>query len=257
MKSEIPQTELCIVMPAYNEEGCIADVVKSWLALFDAIGLENSKMVVVNDGSKDRTGELLDWVSASEPRLIVRHQENGGHGKALLHAYREGLKTNPQWVFQVDSDDQFLPQDFRLLWEKRSQSNFILGRRAHRQDALHRLIITRIVRFLNLCLFGKYVVDANIPFRLIRGSYLTLLLQQIPQNVFAPNIFLSILAAVDGQNLMSIPVQHRDRRTGKVSIVRLKLLKACWRCVRELYAFRRDLQGTLVELTQKKAELGV
>lgn len=232
------QVQLCIVMPAYNEEGCIKDVINSWFAVIDRMQMLDTRLVVVNDGSKDKTGELLDTLALTEKRLVVRHQKNGGHGVALLHAYRVGLELSPTWIFQVDSDDQFEPNDFEQLWTRRNESKFILGCRKERHDALHRLVITRIVRVINALLFGRYIQDANIPFRLIKADYLAQLLKRLPEGIFAPNIFLSILAARDGENLLSIPVTHRDRRTGEVSIVRWKLIKICFRCVKELALFR-------------------
>ena len=80
------QVQLAFVMPAYNEEACIEKVVSAWLGAMAKTGLANEvcKLVVVNDGSKDRTGEILDRAAAKEPRLQVIHQKNGGHGAALL-----------------------------------------------------------------------------------------------------------------------------------------------------------------------------
>lgn len=245
--------ELCIVMPAYNEEGCIQAVARMWLEALKSIGVASYRLVVVNDGSRDRTGALLDEVAATEPNLLVIHQANGGHGKALRTAYEKAVELKAQWVFHVDSDDQFDPRELSLLWNQRAHSFFILGFRRERHDALHRLVITRILRVLNFILFGAWLRDANIPYRLIHGNYLAALLQCISPDVFAPNIFLSVLAAKDGQDVMSIPISHRERETGVVSIVRWRLIKACLRCVRELAEFRMKLRSNLRFLRQQRA----
>lgn len=242
--------QLCAVMPAYNEEECITAVVSRWIEALATV-VPEMRLVVVNDGSRDQTGRILDELKAREPRLVVIHQENGGHGAALYRGYREALALNPGWVFQVDSDDQFETTDFTRLWEARGSSKFLTGRRLVRHDALHRLIITRILRFLNLLLFGCFIPDVNIPFRLIEARYLTALLALIPPDTFAPNIFLAVLAARDGQNLHQIPVTHKDRQTGTVSIVRWRLIKACLRTARELMGFRLHLGSRLRELGQR------
>lgn len=239
--TEESRLELCIAMPAYNEEGCIEQVVRGWCSIFEKNGIRNGMLIVVDDGSRDKTGEILDGLAKQEPRLLVIHQTNSGHGVALRRAYDAAVERRAEYVFQVDSDDQFEVDDFSLLWEKRHQSKFILGRRAVRHDALHRLVITRILKYLNVVVFGKFIPDANIPFRLIEGNFLRQCLEKIPQGVFAPNIFLSVLAARDGQNLFSIPVRHKDRATGKVSIVRWRLIKACTRTAGELVEFRKSL----------------
>jgi glycosyltransferase involved in cell wall biosynthesis len=206
--------------------------------------------VVVNDGSRDQTGQILDRIARQESRVLIVHQANGGHGAALLHGYRAASTLGAEYIFHVDSDDQFLPADFRRLWQLREQSKFILGYRRKRHDALHRLVITRILRLLNAAIFGVWIKDANVPYRLIRGTYLAALLEVLPEDVFAPNIFLAVLAARDGQNLIGMPVQHEERKTGTVSIVRWKLIKVCFRCVRELADFRRTLPDRLKKMRQ-------
>jgi dolichol-phosphate mannosyltransferase len=230
--------KLAIVMPAYNEAGCIQNVVLSWLRVFDRV---DGALVVVNDGSKDQTGRILDQIAAAEPRLRVIHQTNAGHGAAVLRGYREALALQPEYVFQTDSDDQFIPEDFWKLWERKESSRFLLGNRQVRADALHRLVITRIVIYLNFLLFGISVKDANIPFRLMRADYLRELLSLFSPTVFAPNIFLSVLAAKSGSRLGNIPITHQERKTGTVSIIRWKLIKICFRCVKELIIFRLEL----------------
>ena len=74
---------LYIVMPAYNEEMNIRETVEQWHEIAVRTGPE-SRLVVVNDGSRDRTGELLDQCRDACPRLIVLNRKNGGHGAAVL-----------------------------------------------------------------------------------------------------------------------------------------------------------------------------
>ena len=232
--------DLVVVMPAYNEAGCIAESVRSWASLFKTV---SGRLVVVNDGSKDQTGAILDRLALEIPQLTVIHQKNAGHGSAVLRGYHEALQFGPDFVFQTDSDNQFFVDDFWKLWEMRKHTNLVLGFRLIRKDALHRLVITRFVRWVMFGLFGEKIRDANVPFRLFTGPFLAQALTKVPHGVFAPNLFLSLLGARSGNDLCHVPVQHRDRATGKVSIVRLNLIRACFRCVRELRQFRRELQS--------------
>jgi glycosyltransferase involved in cell wall biosynthesis len=108
--------KLAIVMPAYNEEECMADVVKIWSDLLDTeFAGENTRLIVVNDGSRDNTGKILDEIQPQYPKLIVVHQPNGGHGNAVVHAYRKAVEIGAEYVFQTDSDDQFIPEDVKTL----------------------------------------------------------------------------------------------------------------------------------------------
>ena len=240
---------LIIVIPVYNEQECIEEVLTSWGNFLNRYLKDTSfKIVVVNDGSKDNTPKILDDITTKYPYLHVMHQKNGGHGEAVLNGYAEALKFEPDWVFQVDSDNQFLPEDFPKLWENRSKSNFLLGFRKKRYDEFNRLVITRIVRVIIFMLYRVMVTDSNIPYRLIKGKYLAMLLRDLPGRPFAPNIFLSVMGRKDGNDLMFIPVTHKERETGQVSIIKWKLLKVCVRSAGELFSFaftirKRDINN--------------
>ena len=223
------------VMPAYNEAGCIEGVVREWLAAVECL-------IVVNDGSRDETGAILDRVAAECPSLRVIHQANAGHGAALLTGYRAALATGTEWVFQTDSDGQFFAEDFRLLWDRRETSDFLLGRRAARDDHPVRIYLSGVHATLLRILFGVRPGDPNVPFRLIRAERLRAYLRYIPKDTFAPNVFLAILAARDGIETGAIPVRHRARQTGQVSIRGWKTLKIGWLVFRQLLAFRRTLR---------------
>lgn len=173
---------------------------------------------------------------------MVVHQPNGGHGNAVVNGYRQAVALDSEYVFQTDSDDQFVTDDFAKLWAKRRESPFILGYREERYDAFARLIITRILRFSIAFIYGTYIMDSNIPFRLIRGSFLRKLLAQLPTPTpFAPNIFLAVMAKKAGYNTFDIPITHKERQTGTVSILKWKLLKVCMQSFKELAQFRFEL----------------
>ncbi|WP_266366281.1 glycosyltransferase family 2 protein [Tellurirhabdus rosea] len=249
--------KLSIVMPAYNEEECIHIVVASWIDLLNRqFPAQNTRLIVVNDGSKDRTGAILDSLKPQYPdKLEVVHQPNGGHGNAVVNGYRRAVAMESEYVFQTDSDDQFITDDFAKLWEKRHQSKFILGYREERYDALARLVITRILRMSLFFIYGTYIKDSNIPFRLIEGNYLRALLAQLPSPPpFAPNIFLAVMARKAGQNTFDLPIVHKERQTGTVSILKWKLLKVCMQSFRELARFRVDLSSKVkaIRAAEKK-----
>jgi glycosyltransferase involved in cell wall biosynthesis len=244
------ELDLVVVIPAYNEEACIRQVVSNWISgISNIIPKDHFKLLIINDGSKDKTGSILDELSGEFPNLIAKHQLNGGHGNAIYNGYQMAVEMNPAFVFQTDSDDQFDPKDFHLFWEKRNDSNFVLGYREVRHDDPFRLLITRILKLSLLFIYGTYIHDANIPFRLIKTDYLKKLLNALPRQIpFAPNIFLAVLAKKAGQHLFDIPVLHKERETGEVSIRHMKLLQVCWQSFKELARFRFDLNRMVNEI---------
>lgn len=231
-----PFPEAVVVMPAYNEAGCIEEVVREWTG-------EVGHLIVVNDGSRDTTGEILDRLAAEIPLLRVIHQKNAGHGAALLTGYRAALDTGIPWVFQTDSDGQFAARDFALLWEHRNDSEFLLGCRARRSDHPIRVWLSGVHARILRMLFGVVLADPNVPYRLMRASLLERYLPRIPESTFAPNVMLSILAARDGHALGFHAVSHRERQTGVVSIRGWKTAKVGWLVFRQLLAFRGTLSA--------------
>lgn len=229
--------EVVVVMPAYNEAGCIEEVVREWIS-------EVGNLIVVNDGSRDATGEILDRLAAELPLLRVIHQKNAGHGVALITGYRAALDLGLPWVFQTDSDGQFLARDFRVLWSQRHISAFLLGRRAVRNDHPIRIYLSRVHAYILRLLFGVNLVDSNVPYRLMHSDLLANYLRHIPPRTFAPNVMLSILAARDGHAVGFHPVSHRERQTGVVSIRGWKTAKIGWLVLRQLFAFRNSLSAT-------------
>jgi dolichol-phosphate mannosyltransferase len=243
---------LVVVIPAYNEEACIQPVIKNWIeGIATFIPKEHFKILVINDGSRDNTGKILDEMAGDYPNLIAKHQLNGGHGNAVVNGYKMAVELQPEFVFQTDSDDQFIPEDFQKFWLKRNESQFILGHRLVRHDDPFRLIITRILKYALLIIYGTYIDDANIPFRLIKASFLTKLLAALPSPTpFAPNIFLSVLSKKAGQKLFNIPVTHKERETGEVSIRHFKLLQVCWQSFKEIAGFRLNLNSLVRKIRQ-------
>jgi len=239
-----------VVMPAYNEEGCIKSVVNSWISLIRKF--PGSEMLIVNDGSTDKTKEILDRLKHKFKELKILHKKNESHGATILKCYQEAVQTSHNWVFQTDSDQQFNPEDFNKLWANRQDSNFILGYRFRRKDIWYRKVVTKMIILFIIVTFGKFIKDPNIPYRLIKKDYLKKLLVFLPTKIFAPNIFLSILAISNKQNLINVPVLHQARKTGIISIKEWGLIKSCFRGFKELFLFRLNFSSIMRKLNQKE-----
>ena len=124
---------LFIIMPAYNEEAVIREVVDAWYAIVEEHhGDGDSRLVVINDGSTDRTQEILDDMQEARPLLHVINKANGGHGDALLTGYRCAVENHADYVFQTDSDGQTCPEEFEAFWRRREHFDLIIGNRKQR-----------------------------------------------------------------------------------------------------------------------------
>lgn len=228
--------ELAIVLPVFNERSCILEALRQAEEIANRVS--NCQIIVVDDGSTDGTGEMLDEQAKRNNRVTICHQINSGHGAAVLKGYREAIKMGAEWIFQLDSDNKFEVKDFLKLWELRQRSVFILGNRLGRKDPIHRKIVTNGAKILNLLLFGVWIPDANIPFRLMEASFLEGCLQQLGFDPFAPNIWLSVLAAKKGVPLLNIPIQNLERISGQSAPALNNILRIGFICVGDAIRLR-------------------
>lgn len=234
--------ELSVVMPAYNEADGITDAVLAVQRhVLDRV--PHSELVVVNDGSRDRTGELLDGIAARDGRVRVIHKANGGHGPAIMTGLSAARGT---WVFLVDSDNQIPLEEFAPFWSAvAAGKDAAFGVRRVRHDAELRKLLTVVIRLALSLLFGVRLYDANVPFKLLRRSLWEEARALIPEGTLAPSLFLAVYAARRRVAIAFIDVTHKDRETGTVSIRRWKLLKFCAKALRQLLAFRSSLLATV------------
>ncbi len=223
--------ELAIVIPVYNEEACIVKVITSWLKVLSDLKI-NSILFILNDGSTDNTSKELDYFQ-EHPQVKIINKVNSGHGPSILMGYKEASHI-AEWVFQCDSDNEMEAHYFSKLWTQREHSYALFGIRIGRKQNLQRKIITSISRLLVKILFGKTIVDVNVPYRLIRSEILGPVLQKIPPDTFAPNIIIA--GALSKYPVLNIPIPIQPRQTGNVSIVKWRLWRAAilafWQIVR-------------------------
>ena len=224
-------------MPAYNEEGSIREAV---LEIHEAIlsSVPNSKLLVVNDGSRDSTKAKLDELTKLVPCLRVIHQKNAGHGPAI---YGGACEARSDFLFLLDSDRQIPIQSFYDLWKVRASYEAVFGIRTVRHDPLYRLILTRIVGVVLFVFLRVKIRDPNIPFKLIRREVWENATQVIAPNSCIPSLLLAAFVHARRVPVIHVVVPHIERKTGLASLNLRKLGPFCWRAFLELVEFRRRL----------------
>ena len=209
--------KLYIVIPAYNEEENIEAVVRQWHRVVLRTG-PDSRLLVVNDGSRDGTGQKLEALACQLPALVPVAKPNGGHGSARLFGYRQALAAGADYVFQTDSDGQTLPEEFDAFWQQRAGYDLVIGHRAHRQDGFARLVVTKVLKYMTEIFLHARVVDPNTPFRLMQRDFLARCLELIPEGFFLPNVLIVAFAARLHRRVLVLPVTFRPRQGGTNSI---------------------------------------
>jgi glycosyltransferase involved in cell wall biosynthesis len=232
--------KLYIVMPAYNEAENIENVVKQWHPIVESIGVE-SKLVIIDDSSKDNTFEILSKLTSEYSNLIALTKPNSGHGKTCLYAYNFAISENADWIFQTDSDGQTDPNEFYQFWQIRNQFDFVIGNRNNRMDGLSRLFVTKVLSFIIILIFKIYIVDANTPFRLMKSEKLKSILHKLPINAFLANIYISILVVKYKMRLKWIPITFKERQGGVNSINFKKIFKIGLDSLKEFKQFKNTI----------------
>jgi dolichol-phosphate mannosyltransferase len=232
--------DLAVVMPVYNECDCIVRVVRSWLSMLSAEGVD-FRLIVINDGSTDDTASELE-AFGNDPRVDVINKPNSGHGPTILAGYSQAVGL-AEWVFQCDSDDEIRPDHFPILWRSREQFDALFGIRSDRSQEPSRKLVSYVSNVTVRVFFGEGVVDANTPYRLIRSPILREIIGQIPSNTFAPNVIISGALARSGALILNHAVFWEHRKTGKVSIVKWKLVKSVVRAFWQTLRCRPQVSG--------------
>jgi glycosyltransferase involved in cell wall biosynthesis len=222
--------KLYIIIPAYNEAGNIETVARDWHNVVAGTG-EQSRLLVIDDGSKDGTYERLKELCDELPQLEAISKPNSGHGATVMYGYRYALDKGADYIFQTDSDGQTLPMEFGQFWENRKNYDLQIGYRKRRQDGFSRIVVAKVLKIILFLQFGLWIKDANTPFRLMSASTLKEIMPLIPENHNLANVLLTVFYYKSKKRVAYHQITFRPRQAGKNSINIQKIIKIGWAAV--------------------------
>jgi glycosyltransferase involved in cell wall biosynthesis len=238
--------KLYIIIPAYNEEANIHCVAKEWHEIAVKAG-ESSRLVIIDDGSKDSTYKLITELAKELPQLIPLTKVNAGHGATVLFGYRYALENGADYIFQTDSDGQTISSEFWQFWEHRSDYSAIIGHRSRREDGFSRILVTKILKFILWYIFRLSITDANTPFRLVNAKTLMKYIDKIPVDFNLSNIMLTVILVKYKESIKFIPITFRPRQGGINSINLKKIVKTGMQAIRDFSRINKELDTHLRE----------
>jgi glycosyltransferase involved in cell wall biosynthesis len=203
---------LSVFFPAYNDAGTIASLVITSVKVAATL-TDDFEVIVINDGSKDDTGRILDELARLYPDRvrIVHHETNRGYGGALRTGYATASKD---LVFYTDGDAQYDPAEMTLLWQKMADEvDWVNGWKISRSDPLHRIIIGRLYHHMVKILFGLKVRDVDCDFRLMRRRIFDVVRLEKNSGVICLEMMKKFQDA--GFRVAEQPVHHYHRAYGK------------------------------------------
>lgn len=234
---------LYIVIPAYNEEENIQRTIDEWYPIIEKhCGGGKSRLVIINDGSRDRTYEIMQECAKTRPLFLPLTKTNGGHGSAVLYGYRYAIDHGAEYVFQTDSDGQTNPEEFEQFWENRESFDAVIGTRIVRGDGRDRKFVENVVCVLLRLIFGMKVKDANAPFRLMKAEILEKYIKRLPRDYNLPNIMLTTYFVYYNEKVKFLEISFKPRQGGTNSINIRKIMKIGWNAVGDFYRLRRGMK---------------
>ncbi|MDR2148307.1 MAG: glycosyltransferase family 2 protein [Tannerella sp.] len=233
--------KLYIVIPAYNEAENIVSVAREWHEVVKNIS-EDSRLVIIDDGSKDNTYSILNGFKGELPQLTAITKPNGGHGATVLYGYNYALSQGADYVFQTDSDGQTIPSEFREFWESRQMFSAVIGYRNQRKDGVSRIFVSKVLKTVLWSVFKLNIPDANTPFRLIKSDVLKKYVPKIPHDFNLSNVLLTVFLVKYEKDVKFIPITFRPRQGGINSINLRKIVKLGFQAIKDFLELRKMMK---------------
>ena len=231
---------LYIVMPAYNEEKNIKNVLDQWYPLLEGKA-PGSKLVVADSGSTDATHQILLSYQKSHPALEILSDTARQHGPKVIALYKYAIKSGADFIFQTDSDGQTSPDEFPLFWQKRTHIDAVIGNRLVREDGRDRAFVEKVVCLLLRLYFGVRVPDANAPFRLMKSSLVGKYIHRLPDDYGLPNIMLTMYFSYYEENIQFVPISFKPRQGGENSINIPRIIGFGYQAMKDFAVFRKQM----------------
>ncbi|MEO2168587.1 MAG: glycosyltransferase family 2 protein [bacterium] len=217
--------------PAHNEEGNVEAMLRDMLAQLPEIA-ERFEIIVVDDGSTDRTFEIATALAAEETRIrVIRHETNRGYGAAVWTGLQAGTMD---YAFFTDGDRQF---DVRCLADfvpEIADHDVVVGYRVGRRDNAIRILNAHAWNLLIRRLLHVPVRDIDCAFKLFRREALSGLAIKATGAMFSAELLARIVAR--GADVAEKPVPHLPRETGVSSGGNLRVILRAFQELSALYA---------------------
>jgi glycosyltransferase involved in cell wall biosynthesis len=214
-------TTLSVVIPAYNEEGGIQEIMERILAVrpgLAQVGVDDLELIIVDDGSSDRTPEI---VLAQRDARLIRHAKNGGYGAALKTGF---AAARGEWIGFMDADGTYPPEYYPALFEaaKREEADIVIGSRMagakSEMPAVRRLgnlIFARLVSLIS----ARRITDSASGMRIFKKAILPTI-YPLPDGLNLTPV-MSTRALHERLTMVEVPIPYSERvGRSKLSVVK-------------------------------------
>ncbi|PIS14571.1 glycosyltransferase family 2 protein [Candidatus Shapirobacteria bacterium CG09_land_8_20_14_0_10_39_12] len=214
---------LSLFFPAYNEEANLANTVEKAIPILKSAA-EKYELLIINDGSKDKTGEVAEKLAKKYSFVrVIHHNPNRGYGAAI----KSGLYASKyDWIVFTDSDGQFDFSEVNLFIEKQreTEADLVIGYYLKRAVPFVRIVGSKLWEVAVFVLFGMKVTDTDCGFKMIKKE----VVEKIPKLEAERGPFISseflIKSKQSGFKIKEVGVHHYPRKAGAATGASLKVI---------------------------------
>jgi hypothetical protein len=226
-------TPLSLCFPCFNEQDVIGDVLASACAVLPEF-LEEFEIIVVDDGSADRTSAVVRQFAEQEDRVrLVRHEKNRGYGAAVSSAMRA---AQGEWICFTDGDGQFSMLDMPQLLVHAERSDVVVGYRYDRADNGVRKFNSNSWKWLIRGLMGLKIRDLDCAFKLFPRWVVDELNLTAEGACISAEIMTQCMRG--GVSITEVPVNHYPRCAGKPTGANLNVILKAFRELPTVWQYR-------------------
>ncbi|MBI4880370.1 MAG: glycosyltransferase family 2 protein [Planctomycetes bacterium] len=219
--------DVSFVLPVYNEEECVEVLTAEIIAVMKHQG-RSYEILLVNDCSTDRSGEVLERLAAALPQVrVLHHLVNSGESAAHATGFQA---ARGEIIVTLDADGQNDPASIPDLLAAIEGYDVAAGFRPKRHDDWVKRVSSKVANAFRNRVTGDRVIDAGCCFRALRRDAL----RELP--VWnGMHRFLPTLLRFQGYRITEVPVKHRPRTTG---VTKYGIGNRLWRGLRDCFAMR-------------------
>ncbi|MFH0937197.1 MAG: glycosyltransferase family 2 protein [Candidatus Daviesbacteria bacterium] len=208
-------TSLSVFFPAYNEEKNIGQTLEQANEVLKGLNLKNYEIIVIDDGSKDKTGEIVKKLQKNNRYIrLITHNPNKGYGEALKSGF---YNSKYDWITFTDADGQFDFSEINKFIEKEEETNadLVIGFYLDRKVSISTKITSKVWELVIFMLFGLKVKDIDCGFKLISKRVIEKMSKLRSQRGAFISSELLIKAKKARFKIVEVGVHHYPRAAGK------------------------------------------
>jgi len=230
-----------VFFPAYYDEKNIGKVVDSAVRVLEELKLKDYEVIIIEDGSPDKTAEVADELAVKYQKVrVIHHEKNMGYGATLKDGF---LNAKLDYVFYTDGDNQFDLNELKKFVALIPYSDIVVGYRKKKQYSLYRKFTSLCYNYLLKLIFDIHFWDIDCAFKLFRSD----LFKKININSVDAFIDAEIMlkAKLLDYSVTEIGVMHLPRVDGISTGARPSVII---RTIKEVFEYRKEY---LIEMKNK------